>query len=142
MAIENPERQRPVVEFERPTLAAMKIDKRKFRVLRPDQPLLSADVAQINQGGAIAGEQKVVAIIDGHAERGVMVGAAAATGERSRLVDHHLAAPQRREADCGGKAAEAGADNMNCPGHRFRRNCAIRFLKVSGAAGEWASVAR
>ena len=109
---------------------------------RADQPLLSADVAQISQSGAIAGEQKVVAIVDGHADRGVMVGAAATARERGRLVDDHLAASKLREAHCGGQAAEPGADNVHCPSHRFRRNCAIRYLKVSGAAGEGASVAR
>ena len=59
---------------------------------RSDQMLDRADTAQIIERGVIAGQQKMIAIVDGHADRRVVIGAAAPADERGRLVhDHGLA---------------------------------------------------
>jgi hypothetical protein len=74
--------------------------------------MLGADASQIVERGAIAGQQKVIAVVDRHTDRSVVIGAAAAADERGRLVHDHLSA-ERREPHGGGKASEAGADDMD-----------------------------
>ena len=59
---------------------------------RTGQPVLGADAAQIVERGVVAGEQQVIAVVDGHADRGVVVGAAAPAGESGRLVHDDLRA--------------------------------------------------
>jgi hypothetical protein len=59
-----------------------------------------ADAAQIIERGAVAGEQKVIAVVDRHADRGVVIGAAAAAGERRRLV-HDDTPAARGKLECG-----------------------------------------
>ena len=84
--IENPQRQAAVVEAQRPALAACEIDEGKLRRRRTDQLLLGADAAQIVERGAIAGQQQMIAVVDRHADRCVVIGAAAAAGEGGGLV--------------------------------------------------------
>ena len=59
---------------------------------RTDQPVRGADVAQISQRGVIAGKQKMIAVVDGHADRGIVIGAAAAAGKGRGLVHDDAAA--------------------------------------------------
>ena len=61
-----------------------------------DQPVRGADVAQISERGVVAGEQKMIAVVDGHADRGVVIGAAAAACERRGLVHDDAAAALRQ----------------------------------------------
>ena len=90
--IENPKRNAAVIEAKRPSLAAREIGKRELRSGRTCQPVLGADAAHIVERGVVAGEQQVIAVVDGHADRGVVVGAAAPAGESGRLVHYDLRA--------------------------------------------------
>ena len=81
LGVENPQRQTAVVEAQRPALAARQIDEREFGMGRADQPVRGADVAQISERGVVARQQEVIAVVDRHADRGVVIGAAAAAGE-------------------------------------------------------------
>ena len=89
--------------------------------------MLGADAAQIVERRAIAGQQQVIAVVDRHAERSIVIGPAAAAGEGGRLVHDHASAargkPQRR-----GQAGKAGADDVNrrVIAGRITRDCAAR----------------
>ena len=76
---------------------------------------LRADVAQIVERGVIARQQKMIAVVDGHAERGVVIGTAAAAGERGCFVHNHALAA-RRQLKRGGQSGKAGADDVDRPG--------------------------
>ena len=86
----------------------------------------------------IAGQQKMIAVVDRHADRGVVIGAAAAAGEGGRLMDHDGAA-LRGEPHGRGKAGEAGADNVCRSSHHTRLRNTIRRIfdlgKRTGARG-------
>ena len=116
VGIEHPERQPAVVEAQRPAFAAGEIDEREFRGRRTDQPIRGADAAQIVQRGAIAREQKVIAVVDRHADRRVVIGTAAAAGERRGLV-HDEAPTARGKLERGRQAGEAGTDNVHRCSH-------------------------
>ncbi len=94
-------------------------------MIRPGQAIGAADLAQIIERCAIARQQQMIAVVDRHAERSVVIGAAAAAGEGRRLVhDDPLAAP--RELDRGRQAGETGTDNVHRARHlknRIKRNC-------------------
>jgi hypothetical protein len=78
--------------------------------------MFGADAAQIFERRAIAREDEVIAVVDRHTERSIVIGTAAAAGENGRLVQHDASAaggkPHRR-----GKAGKSGADDMNRRGH-------------------------
>ena len=95
---------------------------------RADQPVRGADVAQIGERGAVARKQKVIAVVDRHADRGVVIGTAAAAGKSRGLV-HDDAAPALRELQRSGQAGKAGADDVDGSIHRefcITRDCAPR----------------
>ena len=128
LGIENPPRQPAVVEAQRPALAARQIDEREFGMGRADQPVRGADVAQISERGMVAGEQKMIAVVDGHADRGIVIGAAAAAGKGRGLV-HDDAGAALRQLQRSGQAGEAGADDVDGSLHRkfcITRDCAPR----------------
>ena len=58
----------------------------------------------------------MVAIVDGHPDRRVVIGAAAAAGESGRLV-HDDAIVGRGEPQRRGQSGKAGADDVNGAGH-------------------------
>ena len=66
----------------------------------------------------IARQHQMVAVVDGHAEDGVVIGAAASAGERRRFV-HDDGFAAQRELDRGGKAGETGADDVDGPRHQM-----------------------
>ncbi len=105
----------------------------KFRGRRPDQTVAGADLAQKIERGAIAGQQKMIAVVDHHADRGVVIGAAAAAGKSGRFVhDHGFAA--RAEFERGGETGKTGADNVDGACHQTRlRNT----MKRNFARGKW-----
>ena len=94
---------------------------------RADQPIRGADVAQIIERGVIARQQEVIAVVDRHAERGIVIGAAAAAGERRGLV-HDDAVAARGQLQRGGQSGKAGADDVDGSVHRacITRDCAAR----------------
>ena len=95
---------------------------------RTDQPVRGADVAQISERGVVARKQKMIAVVDGHADRGVVIGAAAAAGKRRGLV-HDDAAAALRQLQRSGQAGKAGADDVDGSIHRefcITRDCAPR----------------
>ncbi len=59
----------------------------------------------------------MIAVVDGHADRGVVIGAAAAAGERGRLVHDHVVAA-RGKLERGRQAGKAGADDVDGAAHR------------------------
>ena len=75
-----------VVEPQRPALAARQIGEGKFGTRRTDQAISAPMLAQIVERGVIAGQQQMIAVVDGHADRGVVIGTAAAAGKSGRLV--------------------------------------------------------
>ncbi len=123
--IENPERHRAVVEAQRPAFTAQEIDKREFGVLRTDKPIRGTDVAQIVERGVITGKQEMVAVVDRHADRSIVIGATAAASEGGGFVyDDGFA--ERREPHSGGQAGKAGADNVDRSAHPITRDFATR----------------
>ena len=138
LGIEDPEWNRTVVEAQRPMGAAREIGEGEFRARRADQPRFGADAAQISERGVIAGQQQMVAVVDRHADRRIVIRTAAAAGEGGRLV-HHDGAALRREPHRGGKAGEAGADDVSCSAHHTRLRKTMRmsfaFGSFTGARG-------
>ncbi len=61
-------------------------------MIRTDQMIRGADGVQIIQRRAIAGQQQMIAVVDRHADRRVVIGAATAAGEGGRFVHHHALA--------------------------------------------------
>ena len=81
-------------------------------MLRPDQAVSRADVVEISQHRFIAGQHQMIAVVDHHVDRGIMVGAAAAAGLVGGLMQRHIharsAQPCRR-----GEAGHTGANDMD-----------------------------
>ncbi len=73
-------------------------------------------LAQIIERGAIAGQHQMIAVVDRHAERGVVIGAAAPAGLRRPRARRRCRA--RPASDRGGKPGQAGADNVDGAAHR------------------------
>ena len=65
-----------------------------------------------SNASAIARQQKVVAVVDDHAERRIEIGAAAPAGLARRLVDDDVPSPVG-EAHRGGKPGEASPDDVD-----------------------------
>ena len=112
-----------VIETQRPALAARKIDKRELRGGRTCQPVLGADAAQIVERRVVARQQQMIAVVDGHADRGVVVGAAAPAGESGGLVHDDLRAA-RQKPHRRGEPGEPGADDVDRAA--IKTDCAAR----------------
>src|SRR5262249_38225798 len=113
-----PERQAAVAEIELPAPSVGKIDELEFRAGGPDQPRFRADRTRIAERMPVAGQQQMIAVIDGEVCRGVEIGAAEAARLLGRLVDMHLKTgtlePHGRR-----KAGNSSTDDMNCFGHQM-----------------------
>ena len=138
LGIEDPEWNRPVVEAQRPTRTACEIGEGKLGARRTNQLRFGADAAQIPERGVIAGQQQMVAVVDRHADRCIVIRTAAAAREGGRFV-HHDGAALRCEPHRGGKAGEAGADDVSCSAHHTRLRKTMRrsfaFGSFTGARG-------
>ena len=64
-------------------------------------------------------EQKVIAVVDHHVERRVVVGAATSARLAGGLVDDD-ARPARREAHRGGEPGKSGTDDVDRAGHQMK----------------------
>ena len=73
----------------------------------------------------------MIAVVDRHADRGVVVGAAAAAGE-SRGFMHYDAIAPRGERGGGGQAGETGADNMDGASHHRRLRSTMSKILARG----------
>ena len=60
----------------------------------------------------IARQQQMIAVVDHHVERGIVIGAAAAAGLMGRLM-HDDAVAALREPHGSGEAGEPGADDVD-----------------------------
>ena len=97
-------------------------------MVRTNQPVRGADIAQISERGVVARKQEVIAVVDGHADSGVVIGAAAAAGKSRGLV-HDDAAAALRQLERSGQPGKAGADDVDGSIHRefcITRDCAPR----------------
>ena len=110
--IEDPPRHAARIHAQGPALAALEIDEIEGGGGRDRQLRCGADVAQETECRTIARQQQMIAVVDGHAERGIVIGAAAAARERGGLVHHDLPAAfsQRHR---GGEPGEAGTDDVD-----------------------------
>ena len=80
----------------------------------------------------IARQQKMIAVVDGHAERGIVIRTAAAADERRGLVhDHTLAA--RGKLQRGGQSGKAGSDNVDGPRHHTRLRSTMKRSRARGS---------
>ena len=84
------------------------------------EPVAGADFVDEGEGGFVAGEQEVVAVVHLQIEFTVEVGAAAAAADRSGLMHRDLAAAVGQRQSCG-QTGEAGADDMDMA-HQIIRN--------------------
>ncbi len=109
---EDPPRQAAGVGPQRPPFAAGQVDEREIGAGRPFHLVLGADRAQERARLVVARQQQVVAVVDGHAERGVVIGATAPARLTRTLVQHD---PPRTIAkrNGGGEPGETGADDMD-----------------------------
>ena len=92
--------------------AAGEIGEIEGRLAGTPELVRGADAVEIGERLAIAREEQMVAVVDGHAEGGIDVGAAAPAGMLGRFMEHEIGA-RRVEPYRGGKPGEAGADDMN-----------------------------
>ena len=75
-----------------------------------------ADRIEVRQRSAVARQQKMIAVVDRHADGEVVVGAAAPAGLRGGLIDMNMnAAPD--QPDGSGKAGQPGADDVDGARH-------------------------
>ena len=99
---ENPPRHAAGIHAQGPALAAFQVDEVEGGGWRNRQLVRSPDVAQEAERRPVAREQQMIAVVDGHAERGIVIGAAAPARKRGGFVHHHLPAallearPRRR----------------------------------------------
>src|SRR3954465_9028381 len=71
----------------------------------------------MSEGRGIARQQQMFAVVDRHADRRVVIGAAAPAGEAGGLVhDDGFAAPG--QIDRAREAGKAGANDVNRPRHQ------------------------
>src|SRR5919109_4847920 len=83
----------------------------------------------------------MVAVIDDHVERRVMVGPAAASGYAGPLVHDHTA-PAPRQPHGGGKPGEPRADDVNRPRHQMKayrmmiHNSRVRGRRIGRRGGD------
>jgi len=74
--------------------------------------VLGTDALQIVLHRAVAGEDEMVAVVDGQPERLVEIGAAAAAGLR-RAFDEDDLAPGLRQRRGGGEPGQSAAHDIN-----------------------------
>ena len=87
------------------------IDEGEARVRRAGQAVAPADAVEIAERGAVAGQQQMVAVVDGDAEGGIVIGAAASAGLVGCLVDDGALAAGA-EPHGGGKSGKPGTDDV------------------------------
>src|SRR5262245_21659088 len=107
-AVKDPVREPSIVDADRPALVGRDIDHRKGRARRTAQPLAGSDRRDEVHGRAIAGEDQVIAVVDHHAERRVVIAPAAPSGMVSSLMQRDREAAVA-EANGGGEAGKSGA---------------------------------
>ena len=113
--VEEPPRQSAGARPQAPSLAGAQIQEWKTRRNRSHQLVGGADVREIAHGGSVAGQQQMVAVVDGAIEPGIEIGPAAAAGLAAGLVEDD-GMPRPRQRYRHGKAGHAGADDV-CSGH-------------------------
>ena len=117
--VEDPPRQPPGVDPQRPPLARREIDECKVGRRRAGKPFRGTDRLEIGKRGMVGREQQVIAVVDHHVERRVMIGPAAPAGLAGGLV-HHDACAARRKAHRRGKTGKSGTDDMDRLRHQMK----------------------
>ena len=84
---------------------------------RADQPVAAPIVRKIAQRRMIARQQQVIAVVDHHVERRIVIGAAAPAGLAGRLVDDDRL-PGFAQPNGRGETGETGADDVECARHQ------------------------
>ncbi len=110
--VEDPPRDAAVARPHGPAGAVAQVGEGELGLVRSGQAIGGADALQIVLHSAVARQNKVIAVVDGHAELGVEIGAAAAAGLGGGLgQDHPLAAGGQ---DGGGRQpGQPGAHHMD-----------------------------
>ena len=100
--IENPPGEAPLVEPQAPTLAALEVGEVEGGAIGTAEARLRSDGSQVMQRRMIAGEQKMVAVIDLAIQRRFVIGAAATAGMVRGLMQDHIA-PAVQQAEASGE---------------------------------------
>jgi hypothetical protein len=79
---------------------------------RPRQLIFCSDGTQIPMHGSIAGQDKMIAIVDDHIEQAVVVGAATASCLLRRFIYDDLHAATCRSYGCG-QSGKTGTHDVN-----------------------------
>ncbi len=98
-----------------PALAGGEIDEGKVGRIRADEPLARVDRGEIVERCTVARQDQVVAVVDRHAKRCVVIGAATPARLHGSFMNDDAAAVDRK-AHRGGEAREPGADHMDFSG--------------------------
>ncbi len=93
-----------------------------------------ADRLEKGQRRMIGREQQVIAVVDHHVERRVMVGPAAPAGLAGGLVHDDVRA-LRRKTHRGGEPGKSGTDDVNRARHQMK--ACRRMIHSSRARGRW-----
>ena len=110
--IEYPPRQAAVIDADGPATVGGEIDHREGRRAWTLQFFTRADAAHKLHGRPIARQHQVIAVVDSHAERGIVVAAATPAGLVGGLVQHDLRAGFAQPHG-GGESGEPGADDVD-----------------------------
>src|SRR5262249_18491524 len=113
--VEYPPWQPPIAEMQGPAFAGREIDEGELRRVGADEPPAPPDPAQVIERGMVAREHQVIAVVDGQAERSVVIGATPPPRLVRGFMDDDAPAGGRKPHG-GGEAGEPGADHMDCPG--------------------------
>ena len=84
---------------------------------RTDQAILRADLVEKSERRCVAGQQQMIAVVDRHIERGIVIGAAAAAGLVGGLVHGDVNA-RRAQACCCCKTGQSRADDVDRSDHQ------------------------
>ena len=116
--IESPPRQAPVADVERPLIAVSEIDEGKLSRGRTDEALLGAERVQITERRVVTRQQQVIAVVNHHADRGVVIRTAASSGDIGGFV-HGNGLAALRQLDRSAEPGEAGADDVDGARHQI-----------------------
>jgi acyl carrier protein len=109
---EDPPPDGAVIGANGPALAGAEVDEWKMCIAGPDQSVARTDQVEKAEGGVVPRQDEVVAVVEGHVEQRVDVGAAAAP-RLGRRLDHRHPPALGGEGHGGRKAGQPRPDNID-----------------------------